>query len=227
MFTPTLTDYLTGEPIRPATREEWQRSTDAVRAGYATGTFDLDGRAVFVAGDFPTTDPGALIVLRDARPNGWILGPLAAGPRIGLVDNGQRDWGVRIVQCVNACAGMDNPAAVLAEVRAALTDARDRLAGMTGVPDPLPRVRAALALLNGGPKGPATSGPTPASSAPTIVPGASWQAGPAAARQTLMTCPAYVAAAPGNGSKARIFSARVPASRRKSRGASVFSILAA
>lgn len=53
----------------------------------------------------------------------------------------------RIVQCVNALEGVADPAAVLAEVRAALTDARDRLAGMTGVPDPLPRVRAALALL--------------------------------------------------------------------------------
>lgn len=38
--------------------------------------------------------------------------------------------------------------AALAEIRAALVDARDRLAGMTGVPDPLPRVRAALALLD-------------------------------------------------------------------------------
>lgn len=42
----TLTDYTTGEEIRPATLEEWQRSTQAGE----TGAFDLGGRTVFVAG---------------------------------------------------------------------------------------------------------------------------------------------------------------------------------
>jgi len=42
----TLTDYATGEQIRPATREEWERSTQAGE----TGAFKLDGRTVFVEG---------------------------------------------------------------------------------------------------------------------------------------------------------------------------------
>ena len=57
---PTLTDYLTGAPIRPATREEWQRSKDAViTEPGGTGTFILDGRIVFVSGDFPAPAPTA------------------------------------------------------------------------------------------------------------------------------------------------------------------------
>jgi hypothetical protein len=41
-----LTDYITGEPIRPATADEHARSL----AASEVGAFDLDGRTVFVAG---------------------------------------------------------------------------------------------------------------------------------------------------------------------------------
>lgn len=41
-----LTDYTTGEPIRPATADEHARSLSSGE----TGAFELDGRAVFVAG---------------------------------------------------------------------------------------------------------------------------------------------------------------------------------
>lgn len=41
-----LTDYTTGEEIRPATTDEHARSL----AAGETGAFDLDGRVVFVAG---------------------------------------------------------------------------------------------------------------------------------------------------------------------------------
>lgn len=41
-----LTDYATGEEIRPATADEHARSL----AAGETGAFDLDGRVVFVAG---------------------------------------------------------------------------------------------------------------------------------------------------------------------------------
>jgi len=154
MPAPTLTDYLTGEPIRPATREEWQRSADAARTGDRTGAFTLDGRAVFVTGDFPTTGH---------TPEPWrVETPYTSVGSddvfafttniIALHPSTARANAARIVACVNACAGLDDPAEAIREVRAALTDARDRLAGMTGVPNPLPRVRAALAILDGGPK---------------------------------------------------------------------------
>jgi hypothetical protein len=42
----TLTDYRTGEPIRPATAAEHAQSLAAGEAG----VFELDGRSVFVAG---------------------------------------------------------------------------------------------------------------------------------------------------------------------------------
>lgn len=41
-----LTDYTTGEDIRPATWDELQQSRQAGE----TGAFDLDGQTVFVAG---------------------------------------------------------------------------------------------------------------------------------------------------------------------------------
>jgi hypothetical protein len=53
----TLTDYTTGEDIRPATWEELQQSLTVVE----TGTFLLDGRSVFVEGgdtDAPDPHPG-------------------------------------------------------------------------------------------------------------------------------------------------------------------------
>jgi hypothetical protein len=49
----TLTDYTTGEQIRPATADEHARSL----AGGDAGAFDLDGRAVFVAGGPETVEP--------------------------------------------------------------------------------------------------------------------------------------------------------------------------
>jgi hypothetical protein len=47
----TLTDYVTGEAIRPATAEELAQSDAKLESGDSdsyTGAFDLDGRAVFV-----------------------------------------------------------------------------------------------------------------------------------------------------------------------------------
>lgn len=46
----TVTDYKTGDPVRPATAAEWRRTADAVASGQYTGAFALDGRAVFVDG---------------------------------------------------------------------------------------------------------------------------------------------------------------------------------
>lgn len=45
----TLTVYATGDPIRPATRDEWLRSLDAGETGAYR---DDDGRDVFVAGGY-------------------------------------------------------------------------------------------------------------------------------------------------------------------------------
>lgn len=85
-------------------------------------------------------------------PEPWIAGDNAIAGADGatVAYIGSVADGDRIVACVNALAGVDDPAVALAEIRAALVDARDRLAGMTGVADPLPRVRAALALLGEG-----------------------------------------------------------------------------
>jgi hypothetical protein len=49
----TVTDYNRGTPLRPATREEWQRSVDITRSGAPggyTGSWEEDGRAVYVEG---------------------------------------------------------------------------------------------------------------------------------------------------------------------------------
>ena len=47
----TVTDYATGEAIRPATAAEWQQSADAARRNPFTGTFTgEDGTAVYVDG---------------------------------------------------------------------------------------------------------------------------------------------------------------------------------
>lgn len=50
----TLTDYRTGEPIRPATRDEWQATADVLRSdapGRETGAWNTDtGRTVWVDG---------------------------------------------------------------------------------------------------------------------------------------------------------------------------------
>jgi hypothetical protein len=49
-----VTDYDRGTPLRPATREEWQRTADILAArhvpGWYTGTWEEDGRAVYVDG---------------------------------------------------------------------------------------------------------------------------------------------------------------------------------
>jgi hypothetical protein len=49
----TLTDYTTGEQIRPATADEHARSL----AASEVGAFELDGRSVFVAGGPETVEP--------------------------------------------------------------------------------------------------------------------------------------------------------------------------
>lgn len=166
-MTPTLTDYLTGEPIRPATREEWRRSTDAERTN-GTGAFTLDGRAVFVDGDFLTAahtpepwsyaeDGGGSAFSFEIRADRRDYGGQIRGIALVYADNpddgspGTEDTAnaARIVACVNACAGMDNPAAVLAEVRSAL-DIAAFVLDESQHPETLRRVRAALALLDGG-----------------------------------------------------------------------------
>ncbi len=64
----TLTDYETGEQIRPATAAEWRKTADLVNDGTsagATGAFDLDGRAVWVEGG-PAAE-AAFYSIRDLR----------------------------------------------------------------------------------------------------------------------------------------------------------------
>ena len=79
---PTLTDYQTGEAIRPATRGEHQRSREAERAN-GTGAFLLDGRSVFVAGDFPPTR-----LYRITNPaTGADLGTYAGADKARALDN--------------------------------------------------------------------------------------------------------------------------------------------
>jgi hypothetical protein len=48
-----VTDYDRGTPLRPATREEWQRSVDIAQSkmpGAYNGAWEEDGRAVYVEG---------------------------------------------------------------------------------------------------------------------------------------------------------------------------------
>ena len=45
----TLHDYRTGDPVRPATREEREWSLDAMLEGY-NGTFQMHGRSYYVTG---------------------------------------------------------------------------------------------------------------------------------------------------------------------------------
>lgn len=135
-MTPTLTDYLTGTQIRPATREEWARSKHAAaHEPGGTGAFDLDGRSVFVAGDFPPAP--------EHTPGPWqqhddhpMYGPgyadavwTSKGPGFGTVCHcapyttappESAANARRIVACVNACEGIADPAAALAEVRSLL-----------------------------------------------------------------------------------------------------------
>lgn len=166
-MTPTLTDYLTGEPIRPATREEWQRSADAARTGDGTGAFTLDGRAVFVAGDFPTTGH---------TPEPWRVGGTVLVEGVDddaraylVIRNGNDQWpalverdsdgeanAARIVQCVNALAGVRDPGTAIRQAREALLAARgwirhgDDGGCLEGAVED--RLTYALALLDGGPK---------------------------------------------------------------------------
>lgn len=56
----TVTDYNRGTPLRPATREEWQRTADVLRSGAPgsyTGAWEEAGRAVYVDGG---PEPGLL-----------------------------------------------------------------------------------------------------------------------------------------------------------------------
>lgn len=57
-----LADYKTGDPIRRATRAEWQRTMDVLfsgKAGSYTGAWaDDDGRAVYVEGGPPAEAVG-------------------------------------------------------------------------------------------------------------------------------------------------------------------------
>jgi 1,4-dihydroxy-2-naphthoyl-CoA synthase len=46
----TLTDYITGDAIRPATADELAQSLAAAQKDGGAGAIDLDGRTVFVAG---------------------------------------------------------------------------------------------------------------------------------------------------------------------------------
>lgn len=51
----TVTDYQTGQPIRPATAGEWRRTADTVNDNPGPGNYtgawtDADGRTVYVDG---------------------------------------------------------------------------------------------------------------------------------------------------------------------------------
>lgn len=67
----TITDYQTGEAIRPATLPEWRRTADKLNSGESdsyTGAWnDSDGQAVYVAGgpDAEVSDED-IRLLRDA-----------------------------------------------------------------------------------------------------------------------------------------------------------------
>lgn len=126
-MTPTLTDYLTGTQIRPATREEWARSKHAAaHEPGGTGAFDLDGRSVFVAGDFPPAPKHPKIL---AVTTGGYHGYTSTlhGPGwdvsyciVTLQAEGRQDpvtVSERVRNCYNACEGIADPAAALAEMR--------------------------------------------------------------------------------------------------------------
>jgi hypothetical protein len=66
----TVTDYKTGEPVRPATAAEWRRTADVVTsgisAGYAGAWEDADGRPVYVdGGPEPVVTRSDVHTLRD------------------------------------------------------------------------------------------------------------------------------------------------------------------
>ena len=76
----TLTDYTTGEEIRPATREEHARSL----AAGETGAFrDEDGRVVYVAGgpEVAASEPEVTTLTAPTDPAAygrWLAGKVAA-----------------------------------------------------------------------------------------------------------------------------------------------------
>lgn len=129
-------------------------NADAIRACLLVVLDTGAGRDLRIEAMPPTPTDNALIVLHDARPAGWILAPLAAGPRLGIIDNGQREWGIRAVACVNACAGMADPAADIAAMRATMRGVITMLEDYADGRDPASNdyiactnLRAALALL--------------------------------------------------------------------------------
>jgi hypothetical protein len=100
----TLTDYQTGESLRPATAAEWRRTADAVNdnlsPGSYTGGFDLDGRTVYVAGG-----PEAEVSAHDVRA--LMAEAASAGDtaqarecEIALLDDGSQ----QAIEAFQACA---------------------------------------------------------------------------------------------------------------------------
>lgn len=84
---PTLTDYQTGEAIRPATHGEHLRSREAEREN-GTGAFLLDGRSVFVAGDFAGEPTAPTRLFRITNPaSGVNLGTYAGATKARALDN--------------------------------------------------------------------------------------------------------------------------------------------
>lgn len=63
----TVTDYLTGEPVRPATGQEWRRTADKMASddgdNYTGAWRGSDGRAVYVDGG-PEADIAHLRTMR-------------------------------------------------------------------------------------------------------------------------------------------------------------------
>lgn len=85
-----LTDYATGEVIRPATEDEWKRTRDMVLSGSAGGESgaweDDDGRTVWVDGG-----PDLGWIARVGEGNAaWLTGPNSplSGNHVYAEDNG-------------------------------------------------------------------------------------------------------------------------------------------
>jgi len=92
-----VTDYWTGEQIRPATAQEWRRTADLVsgadmnKPGGYTGAWDDDGRAVWVDGgpvaEISADDVRALLAEAGSAGDG----KMAALCERALIDDGSQE----------------------------------------------------------------------------------------------------------------------------------------
>lgn len=81
----TLTDYVSGHAMRPATAEEWRRTADVMATGKPdsfTGAWTgSDGRAVYVDGG-----PDAEVTVNDIRQLGLEAGQAGDGGQVALCE---------------------------------------------------------------------------------------------------------------------------------------------